>query len=201
MPSLGKNKWLSLFLEMVQADLNRVDWTERGPDNLSHEERRAIRKLNEVKPIVVIQSDKGGNVVLLDEILYEKEATRLLGDQKMYEKLDFDPFLKLTVELNEKFKMDREEGLLSRQEFEYLRVRDFNVPLFYIIPKVHKSLENPPGRPIVSAVKGPLEKTGTYLDSLLKEMVTNLKSYVQDTKDILAHISGLKIDDEIWLVG
>lgn len=61
-----------------------------------------------------------------------------------------------------------------------------NIPTFYIIPKGHKSLKNPPGRPIVSKIKEPLEKTGRYLDSHLKEMVMSLKSYIKDTRDVLA---------------
>lgn len=53
----------------------------------------------------------------------------------------------------------------------------------------------------MSAVKGSLEKTGRYLDSLLMEMVTSLKLYVQDTRVVLSRISDLIIDEEVWLVG
>lgn len=79
-----------------------MDWTVRGPDNLSHEECCSIRELNEAKHILIKRSDKGGNVVLMDEKLYEKEVKRLLGDRRMYEKLDIDPFPKLMMELNKK---------------------------------------------------------------------------------------------------
>lgn len=68
-------------------------------------------------------------------------------------------------------------------------MREFNVPTFYIIPKVHKNLQNPPGRPIVLACQGHLERIGGYLDSLLKDMVRNLKSFVQDTRHVLAKIT------------
>lgn len=74
-----------------------------------------------------------------------------------------------------------EAGLLLKREYEYLSVDDYNIPTFYCIPKLHKSLQKPPGRPIVSAIRGPLDRIGGYLDSLLKDMVYNLKSYVQDT--------------------
>lgn len=66
-------------------------------------------------------------------------------------------------------------------------------PFFTLSQKVHKSLENPPGRPIVSALKGPLERVGKYLDNLLKVMVTDLKSYVRETGDVLGHIAEIDL--------
>lgn len=37
--------------------------------------------------LVIKKSDKGGNVVLLSEKLYEEETLRLLGDNSTYKKL------------------------------------------------------------------------------------------------------------------
>lgn len=31
MPPLSKNRWLNLFLDMVQTDLGKVDWTKKIP--------------------------------------------------------------------------------------------------------------------------------------------------------------------------
>lgn len=72
-------------------------------------------------------------------------------------------------------------------------MKELNVPTIYITPKVHKSLENPPGRPIVLAVKGPLKRNGIYLDALLKEMVSELPSYVKDTMDVLFKIQEVTV--------
>lgn len=94
-----------------------------------------------------------------------------MGDVKTYRKLTGDTFLKLTKDLNNKLKFAGEAVLLSKRELEYLTVKEFNIPIFYIIPNVHKSLVNPPGRPIVSAVKGPLEIIGKYLYNLLKSEI------------------------------
>lgn len=55
---------------MVQTDLNKIDWMRRGQDNISSEERCAIRELKEAKHLVNKHSDKGGNVILLDEKMY-----------------------------------------------------------------------------------------------------------------------------------
>lgn len=53
-----------------------------------------------------------------------------------------------------------------------MMVREFNTPTFYTIPKLHKTITNPPGRPIVSAIKGPLERIGKYTDALIKTIST-----------------------------
>lgn len=42
---------------------------------------------------------------------------------------------------------------------------------------------------------------GKYLDSLLKEMVIDLRSYVKDTGDVLRHISQINVQGEVLLVG
>lgn len=85
MPPLGKNKWLSLFLDIVRTDLNdinEVDWTQRGFDNLLTSEQWTLRELQEARHVVKKRSDKGGNVMLMDGKLYEGEVKRLLRDKK-----------------------------------------------------------------------------------------------------------------------
>lgn len=86
MSPLNKNRWLSLFLDMIQTDLSKIDWSIKSEDNLSPAERKAIRELSEAPQLVIKRSDKGGNVVLLDERDYEKEVFRLLGDTTTYKK-------------------------------------------------------------------------------------------------------------------
>lgn len=84
MPPLSKNKWLdptsnmvlNMDLNMVQADLERIDWTQRTTDNLTIGERCDLQNR---KNIVIKNSDKGENVVILNQQHYEKEAKRLLN--------------------------------------------------------------------------------------------------------------------------
>lgn len=62
-------------------------------------------------------------------------------------------------------------------------------------------MENLPGRPIVSAIKGPLERLGKYIDCLIRELVVLLPSYVWDTGDVLNKILNLHVPQEALLVG
>lgn len=177
-----------------------ITWKHVGHDNLTQIERQALKELKGAKNVIIKRSDKGGNVILMDDSVYEKEAKRLLGDTNTYRRLDGNPFPKLVQNLNSKLDDAMEGGLLTKRECEYLSVEDYNIPTFYCIPKVHKSLEKPPGRPIVSAIRGPLDRMGKYMDSLLKGMVVELKSYVQDTRHVLARLANLEVREEAWLV-
>lgn len=84
----------------------------------------------------------------------------------------------MVILINDKSQWAFEADLISKKELDYLRVIDFNKPTFYIIPKIHKNKESPLGRPIVSAIRGPLERVGKYIDSLIKDIVKSPTSYV-----------------------
>lgn len=201
MPLFRKNKWLGVFLDLVEEDLKKLNWETIMGDNLTYEERKALKELREADQVIIKKSDKGGNVVLLSVDFYEGEVRRLLNDESTYKRLHHDPFQDLVELINEKLQWAFEANLISKKELEFLRVVDFNKPTFYIIPKVHKNRKVPPGRPIVSAIRGPLERLGKYIDSLIKDMVLSLTSYVRDTGDVLNKISALEFPEGALLVG
>lgn len=70
----------------------------------------------------------------------------------------------------------QEEGLIKKKEINHLQVLDYNTPVLYIIPKLHKDLTNPLGRPIVSAINVPPKRVGQYVNSLLKTIVPAFES-------------------------
>ena len=56
---------------------------------------------------------------------------------------------------------------------------------FYTLPKIHKSLTNTPGRPIISGTNGPTEKLSKLVDSWLQDSVKRVDSYIQDSTSML----------------
>lgn len=144
-------------------------------------------------------SEKGGNIVLLTQDQYEQEEMRLLLDKSTYRKLSSNPFPAIVMALNYKLNLSLEESLITKKEFNYLKVLQFNTPTFYIIPKLHKLLTDPPGRPIVSVISGPLEKKRKFVDALIK--VHDLASYVQDTRDVLHQLDTMTLPEGALLVG
>lgn len=93
-------------------------------------------------------------MVLLSADRNEREVRRLLSDSSTYSKLDSNPFQSLVALINDKLSWALEADLITKKEFNYLKVDDFNTPTFYIIPKINKNQEDPPGRPIATHSRG-----------------------------------------------
>ena len=59
---------------------------------------------------------------------------------------------------------------------KYLLSNNDRTPEFYMLPKIHKSLENPPGRPIISGNDSPTEKISQMIDIILQPFVPKIRS-------------------------
>lgn len=104
-----------------------------------------------------------------------------------------NPFPALVTRVNRTISLAYEANLLGSKEQAYLKIGEYNNPTLYMIPKLHKSLVDPPGRSIVSVINGPLERVGRYVDDFIKTMVAQLPSYVRDTRDVLVKLQYLRV--------
>ncbi|XP_053568388.1 uncharacterized protein LOC128657974 [Bombina bombina] len=68
--------------------------------------------------------------------------------------------------------------------------------IFYILPKLHKNMQCPPGRPIVSGIGSITEKIGEYVDKHLRPFLLTLPSYVKDTTDLLKKLDGVVVGEK-----
>ena len=71
---------------------------------------------------------------------------------------------------------------------------------FYLLPKIHKRLENVRGRPIISNCETPPEKTSEFLDFHLKSIMQNGGSYIKDSNDLKSKIKNIDIPNDALLV-
>ncbi|XP_072046302.1 uncharacterized protein [Amphiura filiformis] len=62
--------------------------------NVTKEERKAIKDLKKAEDIIILPADKGKSTVLLDKVEYEEKVNTMLGDKKTYEELPADPTAK-----------------------------------------------------------------------------------------------------------
>ena len=67
----------------------------------------------------------------------------------------------------------------------YLSNPKFRTSKFYMLPKIHKSLDNPPGCPIIT------ERISAFVDYILQPHIRTLKSYVKDTTHFLQILNSL----------
>ena len=73
----------------------------------------------------------------------------------------------------------------------YLMKDTQRTPQLYLLPKIHKGQNPPPGRPIISANGCPTEKISQFVDHFLNPTCTNLRSFVKDTTHFLKLIKDL----------
>ncbi|CAH2283313.1 Hypothetical predicted protein, partial [Pelobates cultripes] len=143
-------------------------------------EREALKDLQKDANIVIKPADKGGGVIIWKKEKYMEEIYRQLEDSSTYQELQDNPLNK-NVELYQTFlNKGLEKGILNQKEFEFLNVKFPKIPVFYVLPKVHKNADNPPGRPIVSGIGSLLAPLSKYIDQFLQDPV---KKYIKAIKE------------------
>ena len=76
-------------------------------------------------------------------------------------------------------------GEIDITVYNHLVNREAKTPNLYFLPKIHKGIVPPPGRPIMSANGCPTEKISQFVDHFLKKPSTLHRSYVKDTTHFL----------------
>ncbi|XP_077149389.1 uncharacterized protein LOC143812038 [Ranitomeya variabilis] len=133
--------------------------------------------------------------------MYIMEALRQLNNINNYHVLPSDSTWVFKEKLDSLIQGAMREGTLNKREADFLLTKYPVVPTFYIMPKVHKSLTLPPGRPIVSGIGGIMERPCIYLDHFLQPLALQLDSYIRDSTQLMIHLEDLEIPDNTLLVG
>ena len=79
----------------------------------------------------------------------------------------------------------RKRGDLKKETITYFEVKDPKFARFYLLPKIHKRLNNVPGRPVISNCGYYTENISAFLDFHQHPLVQAVKSYIKDTNDFL----------------
>ena len=182
---------LEVFLSQVERELFEIANTSLGYSNFSKEEWQAMRELANDRIIVIKQADKGSCVVVLDRSDYIAGAEKQLSDQNVYRDVDFkDKILQdLADSSNKLFQNLKRKGSITGKELKYFTI-DFkkatNLGKFYLLPKIHKRLENVPGRPVISNCGTSTEKV-----SELKPVMQSSWPYIKDSGDFIKKIKDI----------
>ncbi|KAJ8034954.1 hypothetical protein HOLleu_21996 [Holothuria leucospilota] len=216
-PGTNRNRYIDCFTDSVQQHLrsflNTIDNAPTSKtDNLSKQERRALKELSHNKDLVIKPADKGGAVVLQTRENYIREAYRQLADGKFYSRQSSDQTKQVMTKIHS---LTRQLGKDTQEDIKLLLPPNPNSGHFYLLPKWHKIyslLENivsdsdkpinnsniislarkynviPPGRPIVSGINTPTEYLSAYVDRFLQPLLTYIPSYIQDTTHFLRRL-------------
>ncbi|XP_070182243.1 uncharacterized protein [Littorina saxatilis] len=145
------------------------------------------------REVRISTADKGGAVVVQDTDNYIKEAERQLNNSLHYSKADNDHTVAIAKASNKIVEDIHDRGFIDDVTYRWAKteLNTVRTHCFYHLPKIHKTLENPPGQPIVSGVKGPTVKLSKLVDSWLQDLVVQLPSHVKDTTHMLQTVQDL----------
>ena len=187
---------LPIFLSQLEKELFTNDLDKPSQSNLSDEEWKALRDLAWDHNIVINSAYKGSSVVVLDRADYILEAEKHLNDKRVSKEVKFNEntLTGLVETSNKIFNCLCSQRLISESTLKYFTYnfeKATNLGKLYFLPKIHKSLANVPGRPVISNCGTPNEKVSEYLDFLLKLVMQHCWSYIKNTGDFLKKIKHL----------
>ena len=197
---------LKVYLSQVANELFSIADEPIRYSNLSKEEWIAMRSLADDRSIVIKKADKGSCIVVWDRNDYLRQAEKQLEDPNVYRKVAFkDKICPQLVDFSNRFfKNLKMKGHITEKELKYFSYefkKSCNLGKVYLLPKIHKSLENVPGRPVISNCGTPTETVSEFLDHHLKPVMQGGKSYIKDSAHFLEKIKTSRcIPDNALLV-
>ena len=193
-PKCERSPEVEIFVKVFHESVSKALRTSpyhRPPPNLLPEEQQALSALRKYNDILLRPADKGSTVVIQDTQSYDAEVLRQLSDRTFYKLLKYNPTHAHNIEVKEAVRSLLAKGVINKRTATDLVESKPRTPHFYTLPKIHKRLDNPPGRPIVSSNGAPTERISAFVDLLLQPLVTRLPSYIKDTKDLLRKLQSL----------
>ena len=164
--------------------------------NLGKDEKKAITELTNKPDIIIKPADKGSGTVIMDLCDYIDEANSQLSNEKHYKQVPSDPSPHIRANITRELKYLTLLGILKENMVKWLIPPTSTPARFYMLPKIHKRLIKPPGRPIMSANGHITERLSEYVDLHLKAHVPKIKSYIKDTQHLLGILKDTQVTSE-----
>lgn len=137
------------FTELVKNDVSVLSKSDNFSTfkypNMTREEITALDELARNHDISIKPADKGDWVGVMDTSKYVNEALCQLAETDVYHILNRDPRWDFEKTISSNIEKGFQEGLIDSKLKEYLVVKkNPKTPELYLIPKIHKSLTDPP---------------------------------------------------------
>ena len=137
-------------------------------------------------------------MILNTYLVYIYQYIYHLNDQQVYEVTESDPLGTVNSLVEKTLDPLVHKGYLSLANRKYLVVSKPRLGKFYLLPKIHKRLQNVPGRPVISNCGTATERISEFLDFHIQPLVCNVPSVIKDTSDYLQKLEGLQGTHSIY---
>lgn len=131
---------------------------------------------------------------------YLEEAYKQLLDNNFYFKINKDPTKHIQSIILTTIREANVLGDINDKIAEFLLTEFPRVPLFYLLPKIHKGISLTTGRPIVSGRSGLLEPLSQYIDSFLQPIIEEMPFIIKDTKYLVTLIEDMVVNQNTTLI-
>ncbi|XP_054272548.1 uncharacterized protein LOC128992830 [Macrosteles quadrilineatus] len=185
-------QYINFLVQNISDPTFENNVTSTTLHNLTEAEKKAISTLKSNTDIMILPADKGSTTVIMNKSDYVSEIQRQLSDSSTYLLLKEDPTIKYTAELKEIIYKHSKSNNISPETTNLLIPEEPICPKIYILPKIHKGITPPPGRPIVSGCGSLTERISSYVDAYLQPLVQNLASYIKDSNDFLQKLNNVR---------
>ena len=177
--------------DTICAKLSRTLQNSKPPkDNLSKDERQALKYLQSDKSVVILPADKVRSTVILNR---DDCLEKFMGhiNSGPYQLLRKDPTTKIKAKTLKQLKVLKGNEFIDNKLCYHLKLTDSHAPRFYGQLKMHKP--GAPIHPIVSYSGSPLYDLNKYIANVLKAYVkdennnakncTTFSNYIRNEDD------------------
>ena len=176
----------------VKKILKKAQNTTRSPSNITKEEIKALQELKKDKERIILTTDKGVALVVMNKADYITKSEELLNTST-YKKIPEDPTNRHKARLINILKNIKSEGGLSEEIYKKMYPTGAVSPKYYGLPKIHKA--GTPLRPIISSTGSATYNTAKELARILKPLVGTSNHHVQNTRDFIKQIKDVRPKD------
>ena len=151
----------------VKKILKRAQNNNRSPSNITKEELKALNELKKDQERIILATDKGVALVVMNKTDYINKSEELLNTST-YKRIPKDPTNRQKARLINILKKIKSEGGLSGDSYKKMYPTGAVSPKYYGLPKIHKA--GTPLRPIISSI-------GTATYNIAKELAKILNPW------------------------
>ena len=184
---------LETMFYLIEQDLHRLKYRQPRKKNLTKEEHQSIKSLRNHPEVIINPADKGSAIDIQDKCNYVSEGERQLQNEQFYEETQNDLTGEVIHRVNLFVNNKLQRAQITQNTSTYLTTDIDRTLQFYLLPKIHKGINNPPGRLIVSGSGGPTEKISQFVDHFIGPLVPLSRSYIRDSIHMINILKNFKI--------
>ena len=178
--------------EELRADINRVLRSSHTPKpNLTKAQNTTLRELKRDRDCIVLTTDKGVAMVVMDRQDYINKAKQLLN-QNTYKVISKDPTKTIKNKLINILKNIKTKTGLGTNTYKSMYPTGCVPPKFYGLPKIHKP--DTPLRSIVSSYGSVTYGVAKELAKILKPLVGKSPHHINSTQDFVEQARQFKLE-------